>query len=141
MNNILIDTCFWIALYDSRDSDHKKANELVDYLDLGNIVLPYPTLYETLNTRFTRNKLWVEGFEKILKNKNVQFIEDSDYKESALALTFDSVFIKNRPLSLVDIIIRLMLDDVNLKIDYLISFNTRDFIDLCHRKRIGLINE
>jgi len=141
MNNILIDTCFWYALYNPKDSDHHKANDLVDYLDLGKIVMPYPVLYETLNTKFTRNKLWVEGFEKILKNKNVQFIDDSDYKESALALTFDSVFIKNRPLSLVDIIIRIMLEDVNLKIDYLISFNTGDFIDLCRKKRIGFIYE
>jgi len=141
MNNILIDTCFWYALFDARDSNHHKALELVLYLDLGNVILPYPTLYETINTRFTRNKEWVEEFEKVLKNKNVQILEDLEYKENGLALTMDSILNKNRPISLVDMVIRLMLDDVNLKIDYFITFNTKDFIDLCYKKRIELINE
>ncbi|MBA7525957.1 hypothetical protein ES705_18117 [subsurface metagenome] len=140
MNNILIDTCFWYALFDARDPAHDKANELIHYLDLGNVIVPYPTLYETINTRFTRNKTWVEEFEKILKNDNVNLIEDLEYKENALNLTFDSTLNKNRPLSLVDMVIRLMLEDVSLKIDYLISFNTGDFIDLCHKKGIELIN-
>lgn len=141
MNNILIDTCFWYALFDARDSNHHKALELVFYLELGNVILPYPTLYETINTRFTRNKEWVEEFEKVLKNKNVQILEDLEYKENGLALTMDSILNKNRPISLVDMVIRLMLEDVNLKIDYFITFNTKDFIDLCHKKRIELINE
>lgn len=140
MNNILIDTCFWYALFDARDLDHAKAIELLHYLDLGNVIVPYPTLYETINTRFTRNKAWVKEFEKTLKNDNVNLIEDIEYKENALNLTFDSTLNRNRPLSLVDMIIRLMLEDVDLKIDYLISFNTGDFIDLCHKKGIELIS-
>lgn len=141
MNNILVDTCFWIALFDARDSDHHKAIELLPYLDLGNVIIPYPTLYETINTRFSRNKVWVEEFEKILKNKNIQFIEDIEYKENALLLTFDSTLNKNRALSLVDMIIRLILEDVNIKTDYLISFNRGDFIDLCHKKGVKLLDE
>lgn len=141
MNNILIDTCFWYALFDPRDSDHEKAIELLPYLDLGYLIIPYPTLYETINTRFSRNRAWVEEFEKILKNKNVQFIEDIEYKENALSLTFDSTLNKKRAFSLVDMVIRLMLEDVNIKIDYLISFNTGDFIDLCHKKGIKLIDK
>ena len=141
MNNILVDTCFWYALYDARDPDHYKANELVELLDLGKVILPYPTLYETLNTRFTRNKNWTEEFEKVLRNINTQIIDDIDYKENALTLTIDSTLNRNRPLSLVDMIIRLILDDVNIKIDYLISFNTGDFIDLCHKNGIELIDK
>jgi predicted nucleic acid-binding protein len=141
MNNILIDTCFWYALYDARDPDHHKANELVNLLELGNLILPYPTLYETINTRFSRNKNWIEEFEKVLRNDNVKFIEDIEYKENALSLTIDSTLNRNRPLSLVDMIIRLMLSDVNLKIDYLISFNTGDFIDLCVKHNIELIDK
>jgi len=141
MNNVLVDTCFWYALFDARDPDHYKANELVHLLDSGIVILPYPTLYETINTRFTRNKSWVEEFEKVLKNGNTRFIEDNNYKDIALSMTFDSTLNRHRPLSLVDMVIRLMLDDINLKIDYLITFNTGDFIDLCHKNRIELINE
>lgn len=141
MNNILVDTCFWYALFDTREPAHQKANELASILDLGLIIIPYPTLYETINTRFTRNRLWVEKFEKIIINGNTKIVEDYLYKENALTMTFDSTLNRNRPLSLVDMVIRLMLDDVNLKIDYLISFNNRDFIDLCHKNRIKLISE
>lgn len=141
MNNILIDTCFWYALYDVRDPDHKKANELVEFLDMGNLILPFPTLYETINTRFSNNKGWLEDFEKVLKNENVKIIEDNKYKENALFMTVDLTLNRNRPLSLVDMIIRLMIEDTNLKVDYVISFNTRDFIDLCHKHRIELIND
>lgn len=140
MNNILIDTCFWYALFDSRDQDHLKALELVEYLDMGKLIIPYPTLYETINTRFTGRKEWVEEFETILKKDNIQVVDDLSYKESALSLSFESTLRRNRPLSLVDMVIRLMLDDVNIKIDYLISFNTGDFIDICHKNRIELID-
>lgn len=80
-------------------------------------------------------------FSSILNTKIVQIIEDSEYKQNALTLTIDSSLVKDRPLSLVDMVIRLMLEDINLKIDYLITFNTGDFIDLCHKRGIGLISE
>jgi len=141
MRNVLVDSCFWFALFDARDPFHDKANELVHLLDLGYIILPYPTLYETINTRFTRNRTWVEEFEKTLKNNKTRTIEDNPYRENALTMTFDSTINKKRPMSLVDMVIRLMLDDINLKIDYLISFNTVDFIDICLKNRIELISE
>jgi hypothetical protein len=43
-------------------------------------------------------------------------------------------------MSLVDITLRLMLDDVNLKIDALITFNVGDFVDVCSAKGIELIS-
>jgi predicted nucleic acid-binding protein len=141
MSNILVDTCFWYALFDARDPDHYKANDLATYLDFGNVILPYPILYETINTRFTRNKSWLEEFDKILKKDHVQIIDDLEYRSNALTLTIDSTLIRDRPLSLVDMVIRLMLEDVNLNVDVLMSFNTGDFIDICHKMRIELINE
>ncbi len=140
MNNIMIDTGYWYALFNARDSHHTKANELLYHLDLGTVIVPYPTLYETINTRFTKNRSGIEEFSKTLSKDNVRFIEDLEYKENALSLTFEATINKNRPISLVDMVIRLMLEDVNLKIDSLISFNTGDFIDICYRKGIAIIN-
>jgi len=141
MNNIIIDTGYWYALFDARDKYHVDANELADYLELGNILIPYPTLYESINTRFSKRPEWMEEFKKIIERDNVTLIDDSDYKESALNLTFESTLLQNRPISLVDTIIRIMLDDTNLKIDYLLSFNIGDFFDICQRRRIEFINE
>lgn len=141
MNNIIIDTGYWYALFDSRDKYHTDANNLAEYLEIGNILIPYPTLYESLNTRFSKRREWMEEFEKIILRENVTLIDDSDYKESALNLTFETTLLQNRPISLVDTVIRIMLDDKNLKVDYLLSFNIGDFFDICQKRRIQFINE
>lgn len=140
MNNIIIDTGFWFALFDKTDQHHQQAIEIVDYLELGNILIPFPTLYETINSRFSERKDWFSEFEKILNKDNVKLIYDEDYKNDALDLSFESSLRKNRPLSLVDNIIRLMLNDDHIKIDYLISFNIKDFADVCRNNQIEFLN-
>ncbi len=141
MNNILIDTGFWYGLYDRRDNYFDKANELYEYLSLCKILIPYPTLYETINTRFAKNKKGIEYFEKIINKPDVVLIDDVDYKAEALELTMNMAIRMNKPYSLVDTIIRLMLADKKLKIDYLISFNPEDFFDVCSKSNIEILYE
>jgi predicted nucleic acid-binding protein len=139
MNNILIDTCFWYALYDEADEHYKKAQKMVNYIEIANIVLPYPVLYETLNTRFCNRKEWITSFNEIIKRNTTILVPDDRYRKSALKETF----FKNekRPMSFVDMTIRFMLEDINLNLNALITFNKKDFIDLCYSKRIELISE
>jgi len=40
---------------------------------------------------------------------------------------------------MVDCLLRLILDDTNVKIDYLATFNKGDFIDICRKKRVAII--
>ncbi|CAH2405647.1 hypothetical protein MES4922_40360 [Mesorhizobium ventifaucium] len=40
---------------------------------------------------------------------------------------------------MVDCLIRLMLDDRNLKINYLATWNEGDFDDVCRKRRIEII--
>lgn len=54
-----------------------------------------------------------------------------------MKLTFE----KGNNKSLVDNIIRLMLDDDTLRIDGLITFNARDFYDVCAIRNIELISD
>lgn len=140
MNNILIDTCYWFALFDNRDSNHVKASSMMEYLEIGQLIIPFPTLYETLNTRFVNKPNWMESFENILNRDNIHYLDDSHYKNIALSLMISSPTRRERPMSLVDLIIRLILEDVDNRIQYLISFNKRDFIDLCNKKGIPLID-
>lgn len=140
MNNIIIDSGFWYALYDPRDPYHKKANELVPYLEMGNILIPFPTLYEVINTRFTRRIQWMSAFNQLLSKGNVLLIEDSDYKAFSLELTFGNALAYKKPISLVDAIIRAMLDDNTLNIHGLITFNGEDFRDICTRRNIELLD-
>jgi predicted nucleic acid-binding protein len=136
--NILVDTGFWYALYKEKDQYHGLAQNMQKYLESNhNIILPYPVLYETLNTTFVEQKDWMSGFSQILQKTTTIPVSDEPYKEKAL---FSVLTESSRPMSLVDRIIRLMLDDVNLNINALITFNIGDFFDLCRNKRIELIH-
>jgi len=141
MDNVLIDTGFWIALYNERDKHYSKANELQEYLEIANVLVPYPSLYETINTRLTKKSLSLNDFKRQLEKNNFEIVQDDDYKADSLEITFNSSLINKRPLSLVDTIIRQMLADEHLNINYLISFNPGDFIDICTRRGIIIISD
>ena len=141
MNNILIDTGFWIALYDKRDPYYWRASDLFDYLSIGQILIPYPSLYETINTRFVRNKQGLSDFKVLISKADIHLLDDSIYKSDALDLTLNSSIFKDKHYSLVDMVIRLMLSDNRLNINYLISFNPGDFIDICSKRRIEILSE
>ncbi len=140
MHNILIDSCFWFGLYDIGDEHHQKSLILYSILEFNNIIIPHPVLYETLNTRFTLRKEWMIEFNKLLEKSSTIIVSDVRYKEKALSSVLDYNIHFKRPMSLVDRIIRLMLEDVDLNINSLITYNTKDFVDLCSKKGISLLN-
>jgi predicted nucleic acid-binding protein len=140
MENVLVDSGFWFALYDSTDQHHNEAINITDYLEIANIIIPFPTLYESVNTAFMKNPVAKNGFEGVLKRNNVEIVYDESIKDNALEITFSEKS-KKRNLSLVDNIIRLILEDKNYKIDYLITFNKADFIDICNNRNIQILEQ
>ena len=139
--NILIDTGFWIALYNERDAYHETANEIMEVVQDTTLLIPWPSLYETVNTRLSKNKNGIINFETLIKRPNTILLDDSEYKENALDYSMENSTKSIRPISLVDSIIREVLSDVSLKIDYLITFNVNDFIDVCAVRKIDVLNE
>lgn len=139
--NVLIDTCFWFAYYDGRDDFHQEARKIMGLLEHHRILIPYPTLYETINSRFCRKKEWVAHFSKLIKSPKCVLIQDDPYKEQTLGLSVDASLKNNRAISLVDMIIRQMLADVNLKTDALVTINSCDFEDVCRTRRKVLITD
>ncbi len=124
--NIIIDTCFWIALLDTKDNlaNTKIAEEYNELLELSNkIIIPFPSMYEFLNSRFSRRGFTAE-FKSKLAQEQFIFVMDDDYRSKAQENFFDGIVpgIKN-DLSLVDEVIKEMIIDINLKIDCLISFD------------------
>ncbi len=111
--NIIADTGFWIALYDPRDRHFHEANQIAESILDQNIFLPWPSLYETINTRFSKN--YMLQFEIFIKRANVNLINDNEFKERALELLFEYSKIGKRTFSLVDIIIREILSDTSYK--------------------------
>ncbi|TAH21430.1 MAG: hypothetical protein EAZ08_03675 [Cytophagales bacterium] len=83
MQHILTDTGFWFALFDKKDQYHKKALEIANTIDIQHyFVLPFPSLYETLNTTFIKNHR--DAFDVFLKTHHIITIYDAKYANQAL---------------------------------------------------------
>lgn len=138
--NIIVDTGFWIALYDGTDEHHTWANQLWDELSNNHkFIVPYPTMYEFINTRLMRRKGKLFFFKELFNRLDTIIkVSDECYKEDALRITFET---ENRDLSLVDNTIRLMIEDEHILKHAVITTNVGDFSDVCRKKRIQLISQ
>lgn len=76
----------------------------------------------------------MSSFRSLMNSPTCVLIHDEGYKEITLRTTFSTSLDNNRPISLVDMVIRQMLDDVNLKSDAIVTFNPEDFYDVCLRR-------
>jgi predicted nucleic acid-binding protein len=134
---VLTDTGFWYALYDAGDAYHEQAKEKGGLLETSTVLLPWPCLYETLNTRFAKNTLAVRRFEALLRQGHVIRLPDESYRELALEAVMTTI--ASRSMALVDMVIRLILDDVNVRKHGLLTFNQKDFSDLCRKHQIEML--
>jgi predicted nucleic acid-binding protein len=142
MKKLLIDTGFWIALFTEDDKYFERANKTWGIISKYKLIVPWPTMYETLNTRFVNKVERFVKFRQAIKKQNVSLIEDSIYKENAWSMLlndFPPEKGKKHP-SFVDGIIREMLIDKELKIDYLVTYNPSDFSEVCNQHKITLLD-
>ena len=135
--NVLIDSGYWIALYQDGDTHHDDAILINEYLLAHRLIIPWPSLYEFLNTKFFKRPISLTLFRKTILLPNVIRIPDSDYRESAFT-NFLNPRNLGRRLSLVDLVIREILADESVKIDSMVTFNEKDFADACARRKINL---
>jgi predicted nucleic acid-binding protein len=137
---VLTDTCFWLGLIEPKDQFHVISNSIAELIEGYQIIFPWPCLYETICTHLSRRRDRLLYLEEFIRRPDIVLLDDENYKESAL----EEVFKLNRTAgftySLVDSVIREVLKDVNVKINYLVTFNERDFIDICQIRQIGIIN-
>ncbi len=135
-NALLADSGFWIAMFDPRDPYHEEAQTLPIDLDSVDLLVPWPSLYETLNTRFVKDRRRLAPFLVVLKKPNVRLLDDQSYRADA----YDIIerFNTNRAFSLVDVVVRIMLADTNLRVRGLVTFNKADFVDVCRAQSIEL---
>ena len=134
---VIIDTGFWYAFYNERDQYHHEAEKKADLLETSTVLIPWPCLYETFNSRFAKNALAVRHFERLLRQAHIIRLSDEPYRESALKVAIASV--ATRSFALVDVVIRLILDDLNVRKHGLLTFNQRDFGDLCRKHQIEML--
>ncbi len=136
---VLADTGYWIALFDPRETDYATVVGTEDLIELLTLVVPWPLLYETLRTRFVRRRDWVARLDQRLKRPNVAFIDDRDYCEEAYSLAVEYSTRLRRPISMVDMLCRLLIADPNVRIDYLLTINPADFHDVCTSNKVQML--
>lgn len=141
MPSVLVDTGVWYSFFDDRDryNDRQTVDALAEIVQGMTVVIPWPVVYETLRTRMSRNRLGLLAFELQLKSPNVVFIDDSPYRDDALAECFESSIRVGRPLSMTDCLLRALMLDERIKLEYLATFNDDDFVDVCARRSIHLL--
>lgn len=106
-------------------------------------MVPWPTMYETIKTRFLKKEPELNYFRQVISKTNIIMQTDNDYKENAwkeFMCFIPNSKVKERP-SLVDLVIREIMLDQKLKIDYLVTYNPVDFMEICNKRNIILINE
>ena len=134
---VIADSGFWMALYDPKDQYHLEAYTLPVDLDSASLLIPWPSLYETLNTYFVKDPRRVTAFRLVLGKSNVHLVDDLPYRDDAYASVTSGR--SARQLSLVDQIIRLILADSAWRVGAIVTFNKVDFIDVCRRRAIEIV--
>jgi predicted nucleic acid-binding protein len=138
-DRILVDTSYWIALFDKRDKSHEKALANTEYLLWLDVLIVWPIVYETFRTRFVRHPEWVTRLEEILKQPNFVFMDDAPYRDDALWLTLEFATRDFRPVSMVDMLCRLVISDGSVNVKYLLTTNTADFVDVCLASNVEIL--
>lgn len=143
MSRICIDSGFLIALSDHTDAHHLEAADRFERhlrRSRNELLVPWPILYETVSTKLVRDRRKLDRFRSVWltleKRRYLELLDDRPMLSGALAECLnelDRSVEHYRSLSLTDRVIRAMLADRALRIDALITFNVRDFVDVCTR--------
>jgi len=134
--NILVDSGIWFALFDARDGNYASASRMADLIEKNTVILPWPIMYETFNTRFTKNTFGLQRMRSLIRSPRTSVLDDKPYREAAVDEMFSASLERARPLSLVDCILRALMCDINVRVDAFLTFNQGDFVDICRDRSI-----
>jgi predicted nucleic acid-binding protein len=135
---VLVDTGVWLGMLDARDPHHASAMRLTEHIDSWRVLMPSPCLYETLSTRFVKDRRRVQAFREILARKNVEMIDDRAYRAIATEAVWSSSDARN--ISLVDMVIRMIVSDSSIRVTGVVTLNPGDFHDVCRKRRIEMLS-
>ena len=136
---LLVDSGFFMALFEPRDQHHKDACEKRDRLKFSSFIVPWPILYETINTRFVRRPKTIVQFESLLRTHNTVLLDDSSYRYSVYKNVLARAKTQRHAMSLVDAVLSAILDDTNVRIHAMLTFNRRDFGPICRKRGVELL--
>ncbi len=138
IGGLLIDTGYFFALHTESDRYHTVADSKKDLVETAQVILPWPVLYETLNTKFVGTPGAIEWFDRLIKSPTTVLLDDTRYREMCYQ-TIVSSSRQSRRLSLVDVILRSIIEDTNVRVAGILTFNHRDFVDVCQRHQVEMV--
>jgi predicted nucleic acid-binding protein len=150
MAAICVDSVFLLALYTPRDQHHALAVEhfqslFSDESMRNSLVVPWPILYESLNTRLARR---TEALEQLSRDwailnfaGRLSLRSDESHREQALREQLEVIPNRTRALSLVDRVLRSILSSEEAGIDAFLTYNSGDFADACALHGVTLIDQ
>lgn len=139
MQRLLVDSGFFFALFNERDRNHDDAKEKQEWLEILSIAMPWPILYETINTRFARRPHWIASFEGVVRSPNTEFIDDAPYRVDALEDALVRGKNQRYAMSLTDAVLHSILADPKIRVDAMLTYNRRDFFRICSSKGVELL--
>lgn len=150
MSDICVDASFLIGLYDERDGRHNQAREyFLRYFPEGDnrLVIPWPIVYEAVSTTLVKNKKGMHLLERDWKllsgQQRLQLLSDLPFREGIVDECFDELqkpAPHYRKLSAVDRVIRRILSDSNIRISIFLTFDPKDFVDVCKAFRREMLS-
>lgn len=135
---LLIDTGFFYALHTKSDNWHKDADEKKNFLEGSKVILPWPVMYETLNTKFVGTPGAIDWFDRLVKSPDTELIDDRKYRDMCYRTVLTRKA-QERGLSLVDLVLRSVIEDKNVRVTSFLTFNPRDFADVCRQHRVAML--
>ena len=135
---LLVDTGFFIALYDARDQHHDSALSKEEWLEMLPVILPWPVLYETINTRFSRRRDVMMRLDAIVTHRHTELLDDSRYRDESYRAVIESTR-RGPRLSLVDAVLQAIIEDTNVDVSAMLTFNPKDFNEICARNSVELL--
>ncbi len=82
----------------------------------------------------------MESLSVYLDNFKKEYIQDDKYRDRAFEITWTEGITHKFPKSMVDNVMRGILDDTSVRVDALLTFNIEDFNDICIKKRIEIMS-
>jgi len=128
---------------DGNDEHHEQANRLESegWLDpiTKCLLLSWSILYETLNTRFVNQLGCLEWFDHIARSGKTVLLEDTAYRKAVFDMPLSHPAPAGRPLSLFDKVLHGIIEDPNVSVSAMLTFDIRDFWEVCRKNDVELV--
>jgi predicted nucleic acid-binding protein len=146
MRGFLLDSSYLFALY--REEGHRTRAASESFRELfyrsGNVLLVlWPILYESFNTEFSSDRRQVlrlqSEWRRLLELKRLIYLDDAPYRETSRDQWWARIPTRStkrsRGLSLVDTVLMSVMDDRELGVEAVLTFDLRDFSGiLCEKE-------